>query len=204
MEAARRGAEAGATIVETIVAMALGLLAGATAVALLRVQVAVARAVQSEIGAVSAASWALDVALRDVELAGADPLRTGLPGLRAASDGAIEIEADLDGDGAVDAGSAERRSIYWSAGSGGRVLRRLGGQSTALAAPVPSSGLRIRLLDGDGTALGPGALDPAELARARRVELEVAVAGTTGRPLPEVRLSSVGAIRARFARRVEP
>lgn len=200
----RPGGERGTSLVEALVATTLAMLVGAAAIALLHAQAAVARSVQAELAAVSAASWALDVALRDVALAGADPMRAGIPGLRSAGDDAIEIDADLDGSGSIDGASAERRGLSWSSGSGGRILRRLGNQSTALAAPVTTGGFRVRLRDADGATVGSGVLDAAALSRARQAELEVAVSGAPERPEMQVRLVSRAALRSRLPRRSSP
>jgi hypothetical protein len=75
-----------------------------------------------------------------------------------------------------------------------------------LAAPVPAAGFALRYRAEDGGAIAPGrALSATELARVRRVDVEIAVAtglGATGSGArSEVRLHSSAAIRSRLPAR---
>jgi hypothetical protein len=199
----RQGAESeeGATLVELLVAATLAVVVCLAAITLLGLHASVARALQAELAAASACAWSLEVALRDVQLAGNDPLASGVGALRSGSRESIEIEADLDADGAVEAASAERRALAWSAASGGRLLRRLGAQSVGIASPVAPGGFALRYRADDGTEIRTaGLLASAELARVRRVDVEIAVrTGLVERP--EVRLRSTAAIRSRLPAR---
>ncbi|MFM8409795.1 MAG: hypothetical protein ACKOCT_05910, partial [Alphaproteobacteria bacterium] len=186
--------ERGATLVELLVAAALSLVVCLAALALLGLHASIARALQGELAAGSASAWALEVALRDVQLAGNDPAGAGIGALRAGTPESIELDADLDGDGSVDASSAERRALSWGASSGGRVLRRLGAQSVGIASPVAAGGFALRYRAADGSEVASGrSLSSAELGRVKRVDVEVAVrTGVADRP--EVRLRSSAAI----------
>ena len=196
---------AGVTLVEVLVAAVLAILVCGSAVALLGLHASLARALQSELGAGSACAWALEVVLRDVQAAGNDPARIGVAALRSGSREALEIDADLDGDGRLDTASMERLALYWGAASGGRVLRRLGAQSVGFAAPVAAGGFVLRYRGVDGAELGAGAggaLASSDLARVRRVDVEIAV--RTDDATREVRLRSSAAIRARLPVRGVP
>jgi len=199
--ARRLADERGTTLVELLVAAALALVTCLAAISLLALHASIARSLQSELAAGSACAWALEVALRDVQLAGNDPRGVGVVALRAGSADSLELDADLDGDGSVDTSSAERRALSWGASSGGRVLRRLGAQSIGIASPVATGGFALRHRAADGSEIGAGrALAAAELGRVRRVDVEIAVrTGLVGRP--EVRLRSTAAIRSRLPAR---
>ena len=199
LERAPARGERGSTVLELVVAAALAILVLGAGLALLRAHAIVARQLQDELTAVASAAWALDVGARDLELAGADPRRTGVVGIRAADATSIQVDADQNGDGSVDTSSAERLTLSWSSASGGRLLRRLGAQSTAIASPVGSGGFSLRYFDPAGLEIGGGsALDDAQRARVRRVRMAIAVRQYGDRPLPEVRLTSDAALRARL------
>lgn len=191
----------GSTLVELLVACVLAVLVCLAAISLLGFHASIARSLQAELAAGSACAWALEVALRDVQLAGNDPRAAGVGAVRAGGVDSLELEADLDGDGGVDPSSSERRSLAWGASSGGRLLRRLGAQSVGIASPVAAGGFALRWRAADGSEIATGrTLSTAELARVRRVDVEIAV--RTGiAAWPEVRLRSSAAIRSRLPAR---
>src|SRR5690606_19876710 len=115
-------ADRGLALVELLVATLLGGLVLACAIALLRHHGRIALFGQSAIGAAGTAAWAAQIAARDVALAGADPMRTGLPALLEASAERLVVQADRNGDGAIDPSSAERLTLAWSPASGGSLL----------------------------------------------------------------------------------
>ena len=190
----------GFTLVELLVAIVVGSVVVCAEVSIFAVHGRVARRVQSELAASSGAAWALAVLARDFELAGTDPLQSGVVALHHAGRDRVVIDADLDGDGVVDPSSAERVTLSWTASGGGRLLRALGNQSMNIALGVPSAGFRIRYFDDAGTELplGAGELDPADAARVRRVELELVLTETTPAAAATVDLRTAAALRSRL------
>jgi prepilin-type N-terminal cleavage/methylation domain-containing protein len=198
---ARRSA-AGFTLLEVLLAAALGAIVLGGAVSLLRVQGAAFRRAQAELAAVGSAWWALDVASRDVQLAGADPSRSGVAAIAGAAPDQVVLAADLDGDAAVDVASAEQVSLYRTAASGGRFIRRLGNQAMNIAEHVPEGGLGLRYFDALGVELGAGgAPAAASLPQIARIALQVAVREPFAAEEIEVRLRGAGALRARLGAR---
>jgi prepilin-type N-terminal cleavage/methylation domain-containing protein len=190
----------GFTLIELLVALLIGSVAICSEVALFRVHAQVARRTQSDINAAASAAWALSVVARDFELAGTDPLLVGVVALRQAGGERVVLDADLDGDGLVDPGSAERVTISWSAQGGGRLLRALGNQSMNIATRVPSAGFHIRYFDRDGAELLPAAggdLDAANADAVRRVELEHLVAEPFDASESRVTLRTGASLRSR-------
>jgi hypothetical protein len=189
-------------VIETLVAALLASIVLAAALSLLRVHGVVARRFQSELAARSIADWAIGVTRRDIAFAGADPARLGFAALRSASGEHVELESDLDGDGAIDGSSAERILLARAGPGDGRFLRWVGRQPMSLAAPVPTAGVRLRYFDAAGVEIGAGggALADAERARVCRVTFELAVREVPDRPTGEVRLRSAAALRSCFRR----
>jgi prepilin-type N-terminal cleavage/methylation domain-containing protein len=193
----------GFTLVELLVATLIGSLIVGAQIALFRLHGSAARRSQAELVASDGAAWALAVVARDLELAGADPRGTGVSPLVSARADRVVLDADLDGDGHVDTASAERTTVYWSSSSGGRLLRQLGNQSTAIAARVPSGGFRLRYFDASGNELAPAAggdLDPAALVQVRSMRLELTVAEAWGSREARVALRTAAAVRIRAGR----
>ena len=180
----RRTGQAGTTIVELLVA---ALLAGV-----------VLGAALTRLAARSGAAWALGVVLRDIALAGADPMLAGVVAVRSATPDRLELESDLDGDGAIDPSSAERLTLAYAASAEGRLMRWVGRQSMSVASPVPSNGFRLRYFAADGAEIGGGtaALDEADRLRVCRVVVELAVRETPEHTGAETRLRSAAAVRA--------
>jgi prepilin-type N-terminal cleavage/methylation domain-containing protein len=191
---------AGFTLVELLVAMLIGGVAIAAQVALFRLHGQVARRTQAELTATAGAAWALSIVVRDLELAGVDPLRSGVVALSQAGSDRLVVDQDHNGDGAIDASSAERVTISWSAQNGGRLLRALGRQSMNIATEVPAAGFRVRYFDATGAELPvpvAGELDAASAAAVRRVALELVVIERWGASQSRVTLRGAAALRAR-------
>ncbi len=190
-------------MVELLVAALLASLILGSGLALLRAQAAVARRLQAKLAALGAAGWALEIAARDLELAGADPQGIGVAAIVAAGHDRVDLASDHDGDGVLDASSAERIRLSWSSASGGRLLRRLGNQSMSIASPVPAAGLRLRYLDARGVdlAASPMAeLDAAACASVRQVSLDLTVREPVGDAAESITLTTRAALRARAGR----
>lgn len=204
-EVGRLTRERGFTLIELLVATLVGGVVVAAAVGLLRTHGSIARRSQSTVAAIGAAAWAVTTATRDVELAGADPMGTGLEGLAVAERDRVVLHADRDGDGAVDPSSAERVTLAWRdvAGSGtGRVMRQLGGQSMAIAEDVAPGDFRLRYFAADGAEIatpGAGGLGPAERASVRRVTIDLAVTVAHGDEAERIPVRDAAALRTRAA-----
>lgn len=192
--------EAGFTAVELLVACAVGALVLVAGLELLRVHVAVAHLLQVRLAALGGTAWALTVASRDAATAGGDPRRTGVEALGAAAADRAVLGADRDGDGAVDAATAERVTLAWSSSGGGRLVRWLGNQSVGIAATVRSSGMRFRYFDENGAELtGPGGdLDAATRQRVRLVTLVLEATERSGTIAASTSLRGAAAVRTRI------
>jgi hypothetical protein len=186
--------ERGVTVIELIVAAFLGGLVLIATLSLFRMQAAFALRAQADLAASGGAAWALHAALRDLALAGADPLRVGIRGITQGRADRVVVERDGDADGRVDHSSSERVVLAWSPSRGGRFLRQVGSQSMAIAARVESQGLQLRYFDGQGGELA-APLDDASLARVRRIALELEVEEREGPVESRARLRGAVALR---------
>jgi Tfp pilus assembly protein PilW len=169
-------AERGAGLVEALVAAAIGVL-------LLSVVTSMLAAGAHGLGRAGARAEASDTAglaaeafLFDVRRAGFDPAAAGVLPLTLARSDRFTVHADVNGDGVVDAGSAERTTWICNAGAQ-RLSRQVGAQSMPLADGVVAC--TFEYFDAAATPLVPPAagLDPTALAR-------VATLGLTLRLVP--------------------
>jgi hypothetical protein len=154
---------AGLTAIELMVGLGVALVGLAGASALLQgAQAALVRAGRhAELA--RAAADAVDQVARDVRTAGWDPERVGVAGLAAAESARLVLHADLDGDGAIDASSAE--VVTWRRAAAGTLQRMLGAQTLPMVSHVPAGGFVLAYRDADGTELDPAAPDTAVRAR---------------------------------------
>lgn len=196
-----RTSEAGATLVELLVATTLGLVVVLAGVQLLKTHAALALQVQADLAASSGAVWALRSAARDVRRAGADPRGRGFEAFEDAASAAMKVGADTDGDGFLDPNSEETVGLAWSGRGGGRVVRRVGRQSMGIVSGVPEGGFRLRYYDGDGRELEAAAgLGVEERRRVRRVALEIEVHERRGALTGVASLASSASVRVREGR----
>ncbi len=166
---------AGLTLVELMIGTALAMATLATFTALLT-SILAARARAAEAAeAMTAVASAIDQIVRDVRLAGYDPLGRGIAGISAASATAVVLAADLDGSGDVDPASEEQ--ISYRTATGGDTLQRIvGQQSLPLLSDLAAGGFRIAYLDGSGVELNPSA--PGAIAAVRMISVELALRAT--------------------------
>lgn len=202
MSARWRG-EHGFSLVELLFACVLGALVVGAGLELLRVHVGVARRLQARLASSGGAAWALAVAARDAQTAGADPTGSGVEPVASASPERLVLVADRDGSGSVDTSSAERVILAWSSSSGGRFVRWLGEQSIGIAAQVRAGGLRLRYFDQAGVEILPvaGELDAAARARVRLVGLALDVTERAGALEARTGLRTAAALRVRLEER---
>jgi prepilin-type N-terminal cleavage/methylation domain-containing protein len=198
-----RGGHRGFALVELLTATLIGGIVAAATVALLQGHGAIGRRSQEALALTAAAAWTRSIAARDLETAGGDPMRTGIAALLDATAERVVLQADRDGDGSIDASSAERVTLGWgpSGSSGGRLVRALGGQSMAIADGVPRGGLRFRYFAADGAELvpaaqGSGSLGGAELAAVCRVGIELTLVKQIAGAEERVQITSGAALRS--------
>ena len=198
-----RGGRPGFALVELLTATLIGGLALGAAIALLQAHGAIARRSQAAIETAGAAGWAQSITARDLELAGADPMRVGIAALLHGASDRVVLQMDRNGDGAIDEASAERVTLSWgpSPGGGGRLVRSLGGQSMAIADGIPPGGLRFRYFDAEGSELvprGTASLGARELEAVCHIALELTfVARFAGRE-ERFHIVSGAALRSRM------
>lgn len=148
----------GFTLVELLVGMLLGLVAAAAMTALVRVGVAAWERAGAQAERALEIAAAADQLARDLRVAGYDPTAAGIVGLTVTARDRVEITADLDGDGVIDATSEER--IGYRVAPTSRSLQRIvGAQTLPILAEVTAFTLAYRMADG-------GALDPDDPATA--------------------------------------
>lgn len=134
------------------------------------------------------AALALEALLFDVRRAGHDPAAAGIEAVALARTDRLVIDADLDGDGSIDASSAEH--VTWVCnGAARRLSRILGAQSMPLA--DGAAGCAFTYLDGDGAPLVPPpvGLDPADRARIASISLALRLEPRGGGALVERQLT---------------
>jgi Tfp pilus assembly protein PilW len=164
----------GTSLVELLAGLALGLLvaiAGFAAVAVVLRHLALF-ALRAE--ADDVAALALEAFTLDVRRAGFDPRAAGVEPVVEATASRLRLQADLDGDGTIDAASEEATAIACDV-PGGRLSRILGSQSLPLANGVVACALSYADDAGAALAIPPGGLDAAERRRIRRATLDVAL-----------------------------
>ncbi|MCC6766125.1 MAG: hypothetical protein IT293_15815 [Deltaproteobacteria bacterium] len=170
------------TLVELLVAMVLGLVATAALGAVGRAGLAAGLRAGTDAEAAIETAAALDQLVRDLRVAGYNPRGVGFPAFTVVAADRVELHADLDGNGAIDATSDER--IAYRVAAASRSLQRVvGAQSLPILSDVASDGLRLDWLDAAGAALDPA--DPAAAAAARLVAIDL-TATPPGRPAVRV------------------
>ena len=163
---------AGTALLDLLVGAMLGL----AVLALLVPAVGSGARLLSAAGARGETEDATDLAIEaltfDVRRAGYDPQRIGVPALVEARADGFVVNADLDGDGAIDPSSEETVEYQWRSGAR-RLSRIVGRQSMPLGDGVTSCAFRY--LDSDGIALGlpVAGLDEADRARVRAVAIDL-------------------------------
>jgi type II secretory pathway pseudopilin PulG len=173
MSAATRP-EAAFSLVELLVALGVGMglaIVGvaALATALRHLAAFAVRAEADDIALLAAEAFMLDV-----RRAGYDPQATGVEPLFEATTTRLGMQADVDGDGVIDATSAEQ-TIFACDLPGGRLSRIIGSQSLPLANGVVRCALGYVDEAGATVAVPPAGLDAAARRRIRAATLDVAL-----------------------------
>jgi Tfp pilus assembly protein PilW len=172
-------ARRGTTVIELVVGAALGLLVLGACIGAFAAAARVVAAIGGRAEAEDTAELALEAFRFDVRRAGFDPAAAGVEALVEALPDRLGLHADLDGDGAIDAGS-EEATRWVCAVAPPQLSRIVGAQSLPVAAPTTRCGLRY--FDGDGQELlpVPGGLGTAERARVRLTVLSLTVVPAGG------------------------
>jgi Tfp pilus assembly protein PilW len=170
----RRLRDRGTTLLELLVALGLGLALTLTAVAASAGALRLVARTAVRLEADDIVQLAVEAFLFDVRRAGFDPRATGVEAVAEATPARVVLQADLDGDGLVDAGS-EEVTAYACDLAGRRLSRVLGAQSLPLANDVV--GCALAYADDAGTTIPAPAsgLDAATRRRVRLVTLDVAL-----------------------------
>lgn len=177
-------ATAGLTLVELLVGMVLGLVGAAAMTALLRVGVAAWTRAGATADVTSEVADGVDQLVRDVRLTGYDPTARASPGLTLVAGDRIEMTADLDGNGTIDA-TSEERVAYRVAPSSRSLQRVVGAQSLPIVSDVATGGLVLGYFDRTGARLDPAAAGTAAATRVVTIDLTA-----TPRGRPAVRVSA--------------
>lgn len=167
----RRG---GFSLVEVLVALGLGLSLAVAAVAAtttaLRHLVRTALRAEAE----DLAAMAVEAFTLDVRRAGFDPRAAGAAPLAEATTARLVLDADLDGDGAIDSASEEHTTLACDVPSG-RISRIVGSQSLPLANGVVACDFSYADRSGAAIAVPVAGLDATMRRRVGRATLAVAV-----------------------------
>lgn len=168
----------GMTLVELLIGMLLGLVSAAAMTGLVRGGVAAWERAGAESERARETAAAIDQWTRDVRIAGYDPTEADIGGLTLTASDRLELTADLDGDGAIDASSEER--VGYRVAPASRSLQRVVGEQTM---PILTGvdTFTLAYLDADGAPLDPD--DPATAAATRLVTVAVTTTTPGGRPL---------------------
>jgi Tfp pilus assembly protein PilW len=166
--------ERGTTLLELLVALGLGVALTLAAVSASAGALRLVARTAVRLEADDVVQLAVEAFLFDVRRAGFDPRAVGVEAVAVATPARVVLQADLDGDGLLDAGS-EEVTAYACDLPGRRLSRILGAQSLPLANDVV--GCALAYSDDAGAAIPAPAsgLDAVTRGRVRLVTLDVAL-----------------------------
>lgn len=172
---------AGFTLVETLVAMAVGLAAMAVFLSFNRAQFFAMHDQARQLDIQTTTRAVVDLFAREVRRAGMDPNCTmAFTAVADSSATQVRIRSDLNVNGVLDAASED---ITYRIVPDGRLERVVGVAAEVLLDDVDLTGSRIRYFDSAGAELVPSpALTAAQAGTVRRVRIELAVAGAASDP----------------------
>jgi Tfp pilus assembly protein PilW len=164
----------GTTLVELVVALGLALMVVLAAVSASAAVLRLVTRTAIRLEADDLVHQAIEAFVFDVRRAGWDPRAAGVEAIAEATPSRLVLQADLDGDGAVDAGSEE--TTAWACDLAGRRLSRiLGAQSLPLASDVVACTLGYADDAGTGLSVPASGLDATARRRVRLVTLDVSL-----------------------------
>ncbi len=175
LHASSRRQAAGASAVELLAAMAGTLLLLGAVCGLLATGGRLLLRAAVRLEADDVVVTALEAFAFDVRRAGWDPTAASIEGLAIAATDTLTLEADLDGNGVIDAGSEER--VRWSClRNPPRLARIVGAQSMPLANSVLACGFGFFDAQGRRLTVAPGQdLDALARRAVRAIRIDLAV-----------------------------
>jgi type II secretory pathway component PulJ len=198
----RLRADAGVTLPEVVVSVALALVGMATALSFNRAQFFALRDQARQIDIQTSTRGIVDFFAREVRRAGRDPVCTGaFTPLVLGTITQVRFQSDLNSNGTLESSSEDL--TYRMTGSYTKFERVAGSTLEVLLTDVDLTGSRFRYFDGAGVELLPSpALTAAQRAAVRRVRLELVTRGgsagsTRSTPL-EARAATDVELRNRF------
>jgi prepilin-type N-terminal cleavage/methylation domain-containing protein len=171
----RRAAEGGFSLAELLVAVALLALFAAALPPFVRGLFRAVRVLELASEAQQSARIGAHLLVRDLRGAGFAPAVPLRPAVRGAEPSRVRVASDLNGDGDTD--DANER-IEYRFDAERRALLRVLGDAPAQPMLMDVAALDLTYFAADGAALplSSGAVEPADLARIRRIDVVLAVA----------------------------
>jgi Tfp pilus assembly protein PilW len=174
-----RRSQQGATMLESLVALAMLMIVLVSMFALYRYQMFALTTQNTQLDTQEAGRAVIDLFAREVRQAGADPTYSGtIPAIVQATPSKLQIQFDRNGNGAIDAG--ESVTYEYSCTETSCAITRLvsGGTKTVFATSAPTGSTSVfTYYDGTGAAIVPGgsgnSLTAAQLASVRRVKFSL-------------------------------
>lgn len=178
----RRIGCAGFSMVEMLVATAIGLVGVATFLSFNRFQLFALQDQTKQVDLQKTARAMVDLFAREVRRAGMDPTCAGtFSGIQIGNPYKIQIKADLDSSGAID--GVNEDVIYRFNFENGSIERVTTTSTEALITGVNFAGSMIHYFDGSGTELiGPWGLTSAQRDAVRRVRMELTLNDEAANP----------------------
>jgi prepilin-type N-terminal cleavage/methylation domain-containing protein len=172
---------AGFSLVEMLVATAIGLVGVATFLSFNRFQLFALQDQTKQIDLQTSARSMLDLFAREVRRAGMDPKCVGtFSGIAAANSYQIQIKADLDSSGAID---GVNEDVTYRFNYDNRSVERVTSASVeSLVSGVDFAGSGISYFDGSGVGLPSSGLSSAQRDSVRRVRIELRLTGEAADP----------------------
>lgn len=172
----------GFTLIEVMITLAIS---GIALAAIYGVFISSSHSYRTQEGAVDAQQRArvgLDFMVRNIRMAGLDPMGSAAAGIEVATATNIRFTADMDMDGIIDNDNEERLTYTYNAGA--QTLSQIRYEGTASESTQPLidmvSAMTFTYLDNTGAVL-PVPLSATDLADVRAVTISITCQGTGAR-----------------------
>jgi Tfp pilus assembly protein PilW len=180
--------QSGFSIVEAMVATAIGLVAVGAFATFNVAQMYTLRNQSNQLDLQTSARSIADLFAREVRHAGSNPTCDAAvsPGVAGGQISAVQLHADLDGDGKIT--SANENVTYTLDSTNQRITRtdNAAGRTDTLWSGTSIAGSQLLYFDANGNALAPvsgsTALSAAQLLNVRRVALQIVLTAQVGQP----------------------
>lgn len=169
----------GSTLVELLVASTLALLVLGLLTSAIGEGGRLLAAVSARGQAEDTVHGAIEALVFDVRRAGYSPAGLAVDALSEARTDRITLQADLDGNGAVDT-SSEEVTAYACALATGRLSRLIGRQSLPLAEGITACAFRYLDAAGGAIAVPAAGLDASARSRVRTIGLDLTLTASRG------------------------